>query len=62
MAVDDFGNKVEQKYTVKINPNLGVKVSGVDDGGLYNKDVTPVVEYNENDYIRDYDKFLDFSR
>lgn len=50
MAVDDFGNKVEQKYTVKINPNLGVKVSGVDDGGLYNKDVTPVVEYNENDY------------
>ena len=50
MAEDDFGNKEEQKYTVKINPNLAVKVSGVADGGLYNKDVTPAVEYNENDY------------
>ncbi|MDY5912693.1 MAG: LPXTG cell wall anchor domain-containing protein, partial [Inconstantimicrobium porci] len=50
MAVDDFGNKVEQKYTVKINPGLGVKISAVADGGLYNKDVTPVVEYNEKEY------------
>lgn len=49
-AIDDFGNKVEQKYIVKINPGLGVKVSEVADGGLYNKDVTPVVEYNEKEY------------
>ncbi|MSR92176.1 hypothetical protein [Inconstantimicrobium porci] len=49
-AVDLFGNETVNKYTVKINPSLGVSVDNVTDGGYYNKDVTPNVKYNADLY------------
>lgn len=49
-AVDLFGNKIDKKYTVKINPSLGVSVQNVADGGYYNKDVVPDVKYNADLY------------
>ena len=49
-AVDLFGNKTVNKYTVKINPSLGVSVQNVADGAYYNKDVVPDVKYNADLY------------
>lgn len=47
---DLFGNTTINKYKVNINPMLGVSLGNISNGQIYNKDVNPSINFDENTY------------
>ncbi|MBY0755416.1 S8 family serine peptidase [Clostridium sardiniense] len=49
-AEDSFGNTTINKYKININPMLGVSLGNISNGQIYNKDVNPSINFDENTY------------